>query len=260
MKKGRITQIEQTRRLKLLFEFIFIFRYASREQLLNFTQNVIKLSYPRWLIEYSLKQGYLKTYYIQSFRTKIYYLTEKAKALIYEQEALIKHYRFDTRYTGSNTLLNHNIQVETYFLLNKYLGISTQHFLCGWLLKASSKKYERQPDALATLSSGLQLAIEVEVSLSKLAYYKKLISLYQYDIEKVHKYHAVLFITPDKYRCECIKNKLFYLNPELCKKAVIFSDLDTLKLGGCFYQEAAKDIKEALSLFKPGNNIDTSQE
>jgi hypothetical protein len=208
---------------------------------------VIKLSYPRWLVEYSLKQGYLKTYYEPKLKTKIYYLTEKTKALIYEQEPLIKHYRFDTRYTGINTFLNHNIQVESYFVLNKYFGTNIQNFLCAWALKIGLKHYEKQPDALAILPSGLKLAIEIESSFPKLTYFKKLIDVYRYDIEKARKYHAVLFITPDKYRYEGLKKRLLYLNPEFCKKAVVFSDLGMLKLGGCFYRDEGKNIDDVLT-------------
>lgn len=125
--------------------------------------------------------------------------------------------------------------------------------------EASSRRKEKEPDVLIIFRSGLKLAIEVETSISNLAYYKRLISYYRYDIEVAHKYHAVLFIAPNKYNCECIKKRLFYLNSELYKKAFVFSDLEALKLGGCFYQDAARDLKETLILLEQSKNIDTSQ-
>lgn len=250
MGKGRITLVERNRRLKLLLEFVFIFRYATRKQLLKFVQNVMKLSYSRWLIEDSLRQGYLRAYYAPQAKAKIYYLTERAKNLVYEHESLIEYYRFDKRYTGKNSLLIHDIHVESYFAFNKDFGLNIQDFLCGWLLRNGRKRKERQPDAMAILPGGLKLAIEAQTSPKKLAYFKRLISFYRYHVEKDFLYHAVLVIACDKDSCEGIKKRLFYLGPELCKRVFMFTDLGALKLGGCFYQDAARDIKEAVSLLR----------
>jgi len=250
MSKGRITRVEQQRRLKLLLEFVFIFRYATKKELLYFSQNVIKLAYSRWLVENAQKQGYLKVCYIPDFKLNIYHLTEKAKAFIYEQESLVEHYRFDNRYAGKITLLKHTIQVETYFILYKYFNIDIRNFLCDWALRIGLKYYERQPDALAVLPSGLKLAIEIEGFFLELAGCKKRIELCKYDVEKAHKYDAVLFITPDRNRCDGLEKRLFFLEPEFCKKAVMFSDLHTLKHGGCFYQGASKDLADLPDLIK----------
>jgi hypothetical protein len=251
MPKGRITRIERERRLKLLLEFVFTFRFATKKQLLYFTQNVIKLSYSRWLVENAQNQGYLKVCHIPNFKLNIYSLTEEAKALIYEQESLIDHYYFDTRYTSINTLFKHDIQVETYFLLYKYFDINIQNFLCDWALKAGRKYYyEKEPDALAIIPHGPKLAIEIENSYPEIAYCKRLIDLYRYNIEKTQKYDAVLFITPDMNRCEGLGKRLLYLNSEFCKKAIILSDLHTLRLGGCFYRGTSKDLADLPNLIK----------
>lgn len=256
MKKGRITRLERERRLKLLLEFIFIFRYATRAQLLRFAEDIIKLSNARRLIEYSLKQELIKSYQESLFRTKIYYLTKAGKNLIYEQESLIEHYRFDKRYFGVNTYPVHNILIEAYFSLSKSFDIDPRNFLCEWILRIGRKKREKLSDALVVLPSGIKLAIEVETTFKKLTYFKKLIFYYRYDIEKICRYHAVLLVADNKFCLEAVKKKLFYLTSEFCSKAFILADPETLQLSRCFYQGEARGIKEAVNLLNPQSSIE----
>ncbi len=81
MGKGRITKEEQIYRIRMLLRFIFIFRYATREELFKFGQDRLKLSYPRWLIDYSVKQGFIATYREPALSLKVYYLTQRGKGL-----------------------------------------------------------------------------------------------------------------------------------------------------------------------------------
>ena len=70
MKRGRLTQEEQTRRIKSVLIFIYTFRYATRKQLEMFIQVVMNLSYTRWLIDYSLREGFIRAYYEPYLRQK----------------------------------------------------------------------------------------------------------------------------------------------------------------------------------------------
>jgi hypothetical protein len=108
MKKGRLIQEEQNQRIKFLLGFIFNFRYATLKQMHTFIQLIMNLSYSRRLIAYCLKYGYLNAYYELSLKTKIYYLTQKAKDLLYSDEALIEHYHFEKSYAGLNTFVHHS--------------------------------------------------------------------------------------------------------------------------------------------------------
>jgi len=81
MGRGRITKEEQAYRIRMLLRFIFIFRYATREQLISFAQERLKLSYQRWLIEYSLKQGFISAYHEPHLNLKVYHLTKRGKGL-----------------------------------------------------------------------------------------------------------------------------------------------------------------------------------
>jgi len=62
MKRGRLTKEEQARRIKSLLIFIYTFRYATRKQLEIFIQVVMNLSFTRWLIDYTLSEGFISAY------------------------------------------------------------------------------------------------------------------------------------------------------------------------------------------------------
>ena len=57
-KKGRITEVENKRRLKLLLNFVFIFRYATKRQLETFVKTVLKITSSQRTIEYSINEEY----------------------------------------------------------------------------------------------------------------------------------------------------------------------------------------------------------
>ncbi|MFA5200543.1 MAG: hypothetical protein WC442_06575, partial [Candidatus Omnitrophota bacterium] len=79
MAKGRITKKEQEYRIRELLRFIFIFRFATREQLYEFSQKMLGLSYPRWLVDYSIERGFITVYYEPNLRIKVYYLTKRGQ-------------------------------------------------------------------------------------------------------------------------------------------------------------------------------------
>jgi len=81
MKKGRLTQKEHERRLKLLLEFIFIFRYATGYEIAEFSRIVIGITYSRWLVYYACKRGLMRSYYEPHSRVKVYCLTTIGKGL-----------------------------------------------------------------------------------------------------------------------------------------------------------------------------------
>jgi len=250
MEKGRITRAEHNRRLRVLLQFIFQFRYANKTQLLSYAQAVIKLSHPRWLVEHSQEEGYTQAYFDPQFQTKIYYLTEKAKTFIYEQETRLAYYDFDKRYVGVNTFFRQDILIETYLLFNKFFNISLKDFTSRWLLRIGKNRRESSPDALITFPCGLKIAVQIETHRKNLGDCRRLIDWYRYYIFKTATYHALLFIYRDNESYLSLEKRLFFLAPHFAKDAFIFTEPDRLKLGGCFYQGEAKDLIQAVNLFK----------
>jgi len=248
MKRGRLVQEEQNQRIKFLLGFIFNFRYATLKQMHTFIQLIMNLSYSRRLVAYSLKNGYLNVYYEPSVRTKIYYLTQKAKDLLYSNEALIEHYHFEKSYAGLNTFVHHNILAEVYFLLKSHLEI--REWLCEWVLRIGKKKKEKIPDGLVILPDGTKIALEVETRYKKLAVLKNLVAMYRYDIEKISRYHAVLIVASSRLNFEGLKVRLFHLAPELCSRRFILTDIGMLEQGMCFYQDKLTHLEEAFGLLR----------
>ena len=248
MKKGRLAIAEHSRRLKLLLEFIFIFRYATRKQIHIFIQGVMKILSSQWLIEHTVRQGYLKAYKDPALKTKIYYLTKRGKKAIYDDEPLIDHYRFEKRHAGMNAFMQQNMLVEAYFWLSHPLGLELKNWLCEWCLRINRKRREKVSDGLFVLPDGKQIALEIETSYKNLAALKRMVDFYHYDIDKVSRYHGVLIVTDSRNYYEGIKARLSLIAPEFCGRAFLLADLEMLRSGRCFYQGKVCDIKEAVSL------------
>ena len=142
MKKGRLTQKEHERRLKLLLEFIFIFRYATVYGISEFSRIVIGITYARWLIYYASKRGLIRSYFEPLYRIKIYYLTAIGKGLIYEQEALIEHYNFEKKHTGVNAFQRHRLIVNAYLNIAGRIELNLRNWESDWILRIGKKKRE----------------------------------------------------------------------------------------------------------------------
>ena len=248
MKKGRLNQKEQDKRIRQLLGFIFNFRYATLRQMHTFIQLIMNLSYSRRLIAYCLKYGYLNAYYEPSVRTKIYYLTQKAKDLLYENEALIEHYHFEKSFAGINTFIHHNILAEVYFLLKSHLDI--REWLCEWVLRIGKKKKEKIPDALLILPAATKIALEVETRYKKVAVLKNLVAMYRYDIEKISRYNAVLIVASSRQHFEGLRLRLLHLAPELSSRRFILTDIGMLEQGMCHYQNQIIHLEEAFKLLE----------
>jgi hypothetical protein len=248
MKKGRLIQAEQDKRIKQLLGFIFNFRYATLRQMHTFIQLIMNLSYSRRLIAYCLKYDYLNAYYEPWTKTRIYYLTQKAKEMLSETEALIEYYHFEKSYCGINTFIHHNILIEVYFLLKSHLDI--KEWLCEWVLRIGKKKKEKIPDALLILNHGAKIALEVETRYKKLAALKNFTAMYRYDIEKISRYQAVLITASSRLNFEGLKTRLFYLAPDLASRRFILSDIGMLEQGMCFYQNQIIHLDEAFRLLE----------
>ena len=250
MKKGRLIQKEQNQRIKFLLGFIFNFRYATLRQIHTFIQLIMDLSYTRRLVAYSLKSGYLTSYYEPTFRTKIYYLTQKGKDLLYDDEALVEYYRFEKSLAGINTFIHHNILIEVYFLLKSHLDI--KEWVCEWVLRMGKKRREKIPDALMVLPSGARIALEVESRYKKLAVLKSLVAMYRYDIEKISRYDACLVVASSRPHYEGLKKRILNLAPDFCNKRFIITDINMLDHGMCFYEGELRHLEDALGLLKKG--------
>jgi len=246
MKSGRLTQEERANRIRELLGFIFIFRYATRKQLDMFIKSTIGLSFPHRIIEASLSEGYIRHYYKPLCKCNIYYLTVAGKVLLYDYEAFIEYYKFERRHTGLNTFDHHNLLVEIFFLLKKHLEI--KKWVSEWVLRVDRKRWEKLPDGQITLPSGLRIALEAETGYKDYSAWKDVIYRYRHDIERNTRYHAVLVIAVSQPYLEGIIIRLFNFAPEFCGKRFIFTDLEMLKTGECFYQNEVRTLQEAVSL------------
>ena len=249
MNKGRITKEEQEHRIGMLLKFIFTFRYAAREQLLKFAQNRLKLSNPRWLIDYATKQGFITTYHEPILRLKVYYLTQRGQGFLQRYEAFSNHYRFNNRHTGFNTFEHQKAVIESYFILYKQLDI--KDWISEWVLRKKLNVKDKIPDAVILLHSGTKIALEVETFYKQRGEWMTIVYKYKREIDYTiseSRYNAVLIIAYSNSNYEGIKNRLFYIKPEFSKIAFMLTDLTLLPRGECFYQDRVKQIKEALSL------------
>ncbi len=250
MKKGRLTKQEQSLRFKLLFEFIFIFKYATRAQLDLYTQTAIKLQFPQRLIEYALNKGYLDRYYEPNLRAKIYFLTKKGEDFLYDNQPLIEHYAFEKGNTAESSFLKHNLLVDTYFMLNEYMEVGLQKWKTGWLLRRSNRqRFGRLPDAVFVTAGAKIIAVEAVVGHKGLVSLKRMVNFYQSEIENNHNYQAVLIVASCTYRYDHLRKYLFAINPDFCPKAFILAEPEMLEQGGsCFYQGKLMTIEGAFRL------------
>ena len=248
MRKGRVTKVEQERRIKLLLRFIFTFKYATRKQLDMFIQTIINMTYTRRLIAYSLKKGYLKVCRERWSKTKIYYLAKKGTDFIYEEECLATDYRFEKSCLGVNTYNQHNMMVEAYFQLKKHLVI--KEWACAWILRIGQHRRDFVPDSYIVLQFGIDIALEIETQCKKLSELKRMIDIYRYDIDKKSKYHAVLMIIEHTFDYEGIKKRLFRLAPEFCSRAFVLADREMFNQGLCFYQNEVRGLEETFKLLE----------
>lgn len=249
MKRGRLTKEEQARRIKVLLIFIFTFRYATRKQLELYIQVVMNLSFTRWLIDYSIEQGFINAYYEPLFKTKIYYLSYKGREIIGNQ-AMVEHYHFEKAHAGLNTFVHHHNLIEAFIFLKSQLDI--KEWVCEWDLRRGKRPGEKIPDGLITLADGLNIALEVETRYKTLGILKTFIKRYRYDIEKISRYHCLLIVASSRFNYNGLRIRLYNIAPEFCSKALILADLGMLELGMCYYQGKLMHIEEAIKLLKEG--------
>jgi len=251
MGKGRLTLIEQKRRLNLLLEFVFLFRYATREQMLKFSEKIIKLSNPRWLVDYASKKLYLNSYRNPSLKPRIYYLSGKGKALLYEQEAIAKWYRFDKRQFSQKTFNHQNAVIKAFLLLIKHLDIiDIGNYQSEWLIRHGKDKRKKLPDAILYTRRGARIAVIAIIGYKDTSFWENLFIGYSHDIEELSKYHAALIITRNKNYHEGAIASLHKVYDELRDKFFIFTYPAILEKGQCFYNNTVIDLREAASLLK----------
>ena len=250
MGRGRITRVEQAYRIGMLLRVIFIFRYVTREQLLKFGQDRLKLSYPRWLIDYSVKQGFIAACREPALSLKAYYLTPRGKGFISKAEPFSSYYRFDHKSAGLNTFEHQKAVIESYFSIYKQLEI--KEWIPEWVIRKDRKAKDKIPDGVIVASSGIKIALEVETWYKKKSAWEVVVYKYSreisYTMPEHSRYDVVLIAAFSIYNYDGIKNRLFYIKPEFSKRAFIVTDLLSLDIGTCFYQGEYMTIKEALRL------------
>ena len=249
-KRGRLTKKEQDRRFKVLAGFIFNFRYATLEQLHTFAQLIMNLSYTRNLIDYSIDYGYIDFYFAHNVNTEIYYLTEKGKALIFNEEPLIEYYLFKKTFAGPNTFVHHNMVVQAYFLLKSHLNI--KEWISEEVARMRKKRREKIPDALILLQDGSKIALEAETWNKRFAVLKNMVAKYRYDIEKISKYDACLVVASDEGHYQSLEKRFLKISPDFFNKRIILTNITKLEHGIGYYQGESRHLEDALALLKKG--------
>ena len=248
MKRGRLSKEEQANRIRQLLSFIFIFRYATREQLDMFIKSTSGVLRPKRIIETSLSRGYIKRYYKSRLKRYIYHLSDEGKGLLHRHEPYIEYYKFNSRYATLNTFEHHNFLIEVFFMLRARLEI--KEWTSEWVLRKDSSKWEKFPDGQITLPSGLKIAIEAENSYKNVSDWKDFIYRYSHDIERKPRYDAVFIIPLNKDYLTGIIVKLFNFAPDFAASRFIFTDIEMLKRDECFYGNEIYPLKDVFSLLE----------
>ena len=147
-----------------------------------------------------------------------------------------------------NTFHHQNAVVETYFWLNRYLEI--KEWVSEWVLMVDKRNRKKIPDGELVIPGNIRLALEVETRYKRPLVLRGVIYRYRYDIEKIFRYEAVLFVVVSDSYLKGFMNRLSRIAPEFCASAFIFCSLKMLEQGECFYQGRSRSIKEAVSLLK----------
>ena len=248
MGRGRITKMEQERRMKLLLEFIFVFRYATRHQLFEFGRSIIGLASPRWLINYACKRGLVRSYPAPGLKVKIYYLTTQGKDLI--QGSRINPYHFDRRLAALNAVTRQSFLVDAYLMCSRYLEVQLTDWKTKGLIDFGKYRFDILPDSLFALSCGVKISVTIELHYKRIEYFKKMLGIYRYDVEKVYRYHAVLIVASPVRYYESLKRRLTRISPYFCRESIIFTNPEMLKQGLCFYNNEAMELNDAVELIR----------
>ena len=250
MKGGRLKKEEKDKRFKALVGFIFNFRYATLKQIHTFAQLIMNMSSSTWLVRSSVNEGYLAYYFDTYSMRNIYYLTQKGKDLIANDEPLASHYFFKKSLTGINTFLHHNMVVQTYFLLKSHLTI--KEWISEEIIRIGKKRREKIPDALILLPNGIRIALEAESKDKKFVALKILVAKYRYDIEKASRYDVCLVVAYGKGHYEGLVKKFLMINPEFFNKKFILATIAMLEHGVGLYQGEVRHLEDALTLLRKG--------
>lgn len=248
MKKGRLTKEDQANRIRRLLSFIFMFRYAIREQLEMLIKSTDGISYPCRIIETCLKKGYIKRYHHPLLGRYIYYLGKDGKKFIFQDEPYIEYYKFDSESAALTTYNHHNFLIETFFMLKKIVEI--KEWTSESVLRIGKRRREKCPDGRMDLPSGLKIAIEVEAGYKDRAAWKGFTYRYTSDILRYHYYDAVFIMMANKDYLTGAIMKLHDFALELSLKRFIFSDPEMLKMNKCFYNNEVRTFQEAFSLIE----------
>ena len=82
---------------------------------------------------------------------------------------------------------------------------------------------------------------------------KRIFERYSYLITKLEKYHTLLIVTPDPASCKGVKKQVSYESSEFCRRYVIFSEPEMLKVGQCIYKDEVRGLNDAFGLVMAEN-------
>ncbi len=244
MSRGRLIIAERKRRLYMLLEFVTIARYATRKQLLKFTEKIIKLSNPRWLVDYAIKKGFIKAYYSLILKSKVYYLTSKGKKLLWEVTSIAHEYRFDKRRISLKTFVRQNAVADAYLLLYGLLRTScTPYWIPEWGLRLKQSKRAKLPDASIATNLGIEITLIIITGYRDIFARESVICEYSHKIKE--PFEGILIITPNKNYMDRLITRLVERYPKLRYESIIFTYPALLENKQCYYKGSIIDLMEA---------------
>ena len=120
-----------------------------------------------------------------------------------------------------------------------------------WILRIKKKRYESVPSSEFVSRSGTHVALELILERRSREFIKsRIFQTYSYLIEKLQKYDALLIVTPGPASCKGVKKQVSYESSEFCRRYVIFSEPEMLKVGQCIYKDEVRGLNDALELVR----------
>ena len=140
--------------------------------------------------------------------------------------------------------------VNVYLMCSRYLDARLTDWKTKWLIDFGKYRLNILPDSVFALSCGIKISVTIELHYKRIEYFKKMLGIYRYDIEKIYRYHAVLIVASPARYCESLKRRLTRISPYFCPGSIIFANPEMLKQGLCFYNNEAMELNDAVELIR----------
>jgi len=226
---GRLTDIERDSRVKGLLEFVYSFRYPTREQIYRFSRVKWGIKKDEFLLNFCVRKGYLSADKITEIKPRLYQLTTLGKSYLGRLDSRFvqrgkRMFRLDNYYHDSLVL-------DVYL---KLLGVFKEGtWLSDWRIRAmirrehGLKASHRAPDGIFTQGEQ-NLAVEVERAEKSQDRISAVVGKYKREFEKGYICGVVL-VTETKLKMYRLKKKLDKVALKWDEKRVIYAPWENLE-------------------------------